>query len=229
MFIPLHDDAPLRVIRFQMMTFGLIALNVAVFLVTGAFPGEAFLASVAQGFGVVPAEFVSEAARAHGVNPVPEPVTLLTYMFLHGGWMHLISNLLFLWIFADNVEDAFGHVGFVLFYLLCGMAAGLAHVLLNPTSPVPLVGASGAISGVLAAYFVLYPRARVWVLAFFPLPIRISAVWVLGIWFVIQVLSLFATDPESQAIGWWAHIGGFLTGLVLTWLLKNRLLIRVGE
>lgn len=226
MFIPLHDDAPLRVIRFQLMTLAIIALNVAIFLVTGAIPGEVVLASIAEGFGVVPAEFVSAAARAQVENPVPEPLTLVTYMFLHGSWMHLLSNMLFLWIFADNVEDAFGHAGFVLFYLFCGIVAGLAHVLVNPTSPVPLVGASGAISGVLAAYFVLFPRARVWVIAVIPLPIRISAVWVLGIWFLTQLLGLFSANPQAQSVGWWAHIGGFLTGLILTYALRNRLLVQ---
>ena len=124
-------------------------------------------------------------------------------MFLHAGWLHLISNMLFLWVFADNVEDAFGYFAFVLFYLLCGIAGALAHVLMSPDSPAPLIGASGAVSGVIGAYALLYPKARVWILLFFRIPLRISAIWVLGGWFLLQIFSVLTAEqsPKSRSPG----------------------------
>jgi membrane associated rhomboid family serine protease len=222
MFIPLHDDTPLQVIRFQFVTIAIIALNVVIFLFTGAFSGDAVLASFEQSFGVVPTELLHSPIAA-GV--LPEPVTLVTYLFLHAGWMHLIGNMLFLWVFADNVEDAFGYAGFAIFYLLTGVIGALTFVYMAPQSPNPLIGASGAVSGVLAAYLVLYPRARVWILLFMRIPVPVPAIVVLGGWFLLQVFSLAAAGPEDD-VAWWAHIGGFTAGLVLTLLLRNRLLIK---
>ncbi len=227
MFIPLHDDTPLRVIRFQVVTLVVIAANVAAFLTTGAFTGEAVLATVATGFGVVPAELFGLASGPY--NPVPEPLTLITYMFLHGGWWHLISNMLFLWVFADNIEDAFGHAAFAILYLLCGIAGAFVHAMMTTTSLDPLIGASGAVSGVLGSYLLLYPRARVWILLFLRLPLRIGAVWVLGGWFLLQIVSLIGAGDGPVRVAWWAHIGGFLAGLAVTFLLRSRLLIRVGD
>lgn len=226
MFIPLHDDTPLRVIRFQVVTFVVIAANIVVFLTTGAFTSNAVLATVATGFGVVPAELFGVASGPY--NPVPEALTLITYMFLHGGWWHLISNMLFLWVFADNIEDAFGHAAFAILYLLCGIAGAFVHALMTTSSLDPLIGASGAVSGMLGSYLLLYPRARVWVLLFLRLPLRIGAGWVLGGWFLLQILSLFGAG-EGVRVAWWAHIGGFLAGLATTFLLRSRLLIRVGD
>jgi membrane associated rhomboid family serine protease len=159
-------------------------------------------------------------------NPIPEPLTLITYQFLHGGWWHLIANMAFLWVFADNVEDAFGHAGFLIFYLLCGIAAGMLHTLMQPQSGAPLIGASGAVSGVLASYMLLYPRARVWILLFMRIPLPISAIWALGGWFALQLISAFISTEDSTLVAWWAHIGGFLTGLILTFVLRSRLLVR---
>jgi membrane associated rhomboid family serine protease len=137
--------------------------------------------------------------------------------------------MLFLWVFADNVEDAFGHFAFLLFYVLSGIAGGLTHVLMAPASPSPLIGASGAVSGVIAAYMLLYPKARIWILLFMRLPIRIGALWVLGGWFALQVLSLLVTGEADVQVAWWAHIGGFIAGLAITFLLRSRLLIRIGD
>ncbi|MFN0193431.1 MAG: rhomboid family intramembrane serine protease [Aestuariivirga sp.] len=226
MFVPLHDDTPLKVIRFQFMTLSLVIANVVLFLATGAFQPEQILSAIAAGFGLVPSELVSGVPTG-GLNPVPEPVTLFTYMFLHAGWIHLISNMLFLWVFADNIEDAFGTFGFLLFYLLCGIAGGLAHVLMTSNSAAPLIGASGAVSGVLAAYMMLYPKARVLVLFFTYFPWRMSALWVLGIWFAFQIVSLYLAGPDD-VVAWWAHIGGFVAGLALTFLLRSRLLTGAG-
>jgi membrane associated rhomboid family serine protease len=176
MFIPLHDSTPLKVIRFQAVTITIIAIEVAVYLLTGAFATEASLAATATLWGVVPGEITGTMPPVLGYDPVPEPFTLISYQFLHGGWWHLISNMLFLWVFADNIEDAYGHVSFALLYLFCGVVAALAHVLVMPYSGTPLVGASGAVSGVLGAYLVLFPKARVWVLLAARIPLRIGAV-----------------------------------------------------
>lgn len=226
MFVPLHDNTPLQVIRFQYVTGALIIVNVALFLLTGAFDSEETLWAIASGYGIVPVELIHFVDPGTAYNPIPEPLTLITYQFLHGGWWHLIANMAFLWVFADNVEDAFGHVGFLIFYLLCGIAAGTLHTLMQPQSGAPLIGASGAVSGVLASYMLLYPRARVWILLFMRIPLPIPAVWALGGWFALQLASAFFSTEDSNLVAWWAHIGGFLTGLILTLVLRSRLLVR---
>lgn len=228
MFIPLHDDTPLRVIRFQYVTIAIILANVAIYLTTGAFSTDQALAAIAAGYGIVPGELTGQIATP-AFDPVAEPLTLITYMFLHAGWWHLISNMLFLWVFADNIEDAFGYAAFGLFYIICGIAGGLTHVLFASASPDPLIGASGAVSGVIGAYILLYPKARVWILLFMRLPLRIGAVWVLGGWFALQVVSLFVAGDDTVQVAFWAHIGGFLAGLAITFLLRSRLLLRVGD
>jgi membrane associated rhomboid family serine protease len=219
MFIPLHDDTPLKVIRFQFVTVAVIILNTVIFLLWGALSSEAIQAGVASGFGVIPTDLLHTGTTS---AYVPEPLTLVTYMFLHGGWMHLIGNMLFLWVFADNVEDAYGYLGFILFYLLSGIIGGLTHALMTPLSPNPLIGASGAVSGVLAAYLVLYPRARVWILLFMRIPVPMPAIWVLGGWFLLQVYSLAASQPGDE-VAWWDHIGGFTVGIIVTLLFRERL------
>jgi membrane associated rhomboid family serine protease len=227
MFVPLHDNTPLQVIRFQYVTGALIIINVVIFLLTGAFDSEETLWAIATGYGIVPVELISVVDPGTAYNPIPEPLTLITYQFLHGGWWHLIANMAFLWVFADNIEDAFGHFGFLIFYLLCGIAAGMLHTLVDPHSGAPLIGASGAVSGVLASYMLLYPRARVWILLFLRIPLPIPAVWALGGWFALQLVSaLISPTEESIQVGWWAHVGGFLAGLILTLVLRSRLLVR---
>jgi len=227
MFIPLHDSTPLRVIRFQAVTLLIIALNVAMYLTTGAFTPEPVLAAVATGWGVVPGELTGTLAPA-AYQPVPEPLTLITYQFLHGGWGHLLPNMLFLWVFADNIEDAYGHVAFALLYLTCGVVAGLAYVLTTPSSAAPLVGASGAVSGILGAYLVLFPKARVWILLFLRLPLRVGALWVLGGWFGLQVFSWWMDQGGAETgVAWGAHVGGFLAGAAITWAIRRRLWMRL--
>jgi membrane associated rhomboid family serine protease len=197
---------------------------------TGAFQSDQVLAGVATSFGVVPSDLTHAASQNIPYSPIPEPLTFLTYMFLHASWMHLISNMLFLWVFADNVEDAFGYFAFALFYLLCGIAGALAHVAMTPDSPAPLIGASAAVSGVIGAYVLLYPKARVWILLFFRIPLRISAIWVLGGWFLLQVFSVLTAETGSEVqVAWWAHIGGFVAGLAITLVLRSRLLIRTSN
>jgi membrane associated rhomboid family serine protease len=227
MFIPLKDDNPLHMIRFQYVTLSVIVLNVLVFLVTGPLRGDEALMATVTGFGLVPIELLQGPQNlSTGFDPVSEPWTLLSYMFLHAGWLHLLGNMAFLWVFADNVEDAFGYVGFAIFYVLCGVGAGLTHVLMQSNSHAPLVGASGAMSGVLAAYLLLYPKARIWILLFMRLPLKIPAWIILGGWLILQFVSLALEAPDAVAIAWWSHIGGFATGLILTVLFRSPLLIR---
>ena len=228
MFIPLHDGNPLQVIRHQFVTLGLIALNVLVFLYTRTLP-EDVLQAFNLSFGAIPAVLTDRADLEPSLQVIPETATALTYMFLHGGWMHLIGNMLFLWVFADNVEDSLGHVRFLLFYLACGIAALAAHTLFAPNSQLPLVGASGAVSGVLAAYMVLFPRVQVLILLLMRLPLRISALWVLGGWFVWQLIaSQLSSGATAGGVAWWAHIGGFIAGLILILPFRRRLLARLA-
>jgi membrane associated rhomboid family serine protease len=220
-FIPLSDDNPLRSIRFQWVTAGLIAANVLVFIWQVAGGGTLMAAS----FAVVPAQlfqvriFGGYAPIPNELVHVPEALTLITYQFLHGDIIHLASNMIFLWVFGDNVEDAMGHLKYLVFYLVCGIAAGLTHAWMLPASQLPLIGASGAVAGVIAAYLLLHPRVLVWVLAFRIIPLRISAAWVLGFW----VLTQFAMVLINQAdqVAWWAHIGGMAAGAVLILFMRR--------
>ena len=224
MFIPLHDDAPLRIIRFQLVNGALIAVNVLVLLYSHLILGGMSEEQFQMVTGIIPAVLYDRATLPPDFVHIPEQLTLVTYMFVHADWFHLLTNMLFLWVFGDNVEDAYGHVGYLVFYLFCGVAAGFIHAVMFPNSEMPLIGASGAVSGVLAAYLVLLPRARVWILVLFRLPLRVPAALALIGWIVVQVVSLFAlTDDESVSVAWWAHIGGFATGLLITLLLRSRL------
>ncbi len=226
MFVPLHDDTPLRIIRFQYVTVAILIANLVIFLITGAFTSDQLLATVAFGYGIVPSELTGHISSV-GFEPIPEPATVFTYMFLHAGWWHLGTNMLFLWVFADNIEDAFGYPAFAIFYILCGVAGGLAHVAMSPLSTSPLIGASGAVAGVLGAYGLLYPKARIWIVLFLRLPIRIGVLWVIGGWLLLQIVSVII--DEGAEVAWWAHIGGFAAGVVITLLLRSKLLIRVGD
>ncbi len=222
MLIPIRDDNPLRLIRFQVVTAAIIVLNVIAFFLTSGFSVSPTLMSMATGFGVVPVELFNPGQTvSSGFNPVSEPITLITYQFLHGGWMHLISNMLFLWILADNVEDAFGHYVFPIFYLLCGIAGALTHSYFNQASDTPLIGASGALAGVIGAYVLLYPGARITTLLGFVIPIRVPAWLLLGGWLVLQFVSLYQPQAEGQAVAFLAHIGGFVAGLVLALAFKG--------
>jgi membrane associated rhomboid family serine protease len=223
-FIPISDDNPLRAIRLQWVTLGLIAVNVLVFLLELFGEGSGTQAAIVS-FAVVPSELLQLQSLGGGAAPtgldipMPEWLTLVTYQFLHGGVLHLLSNMLFLWVFGDNVEDAMGHVRFLVFYLLCGVAGGLAHAAVLPASELPLIGASGAVSGVIAAYLMLHPRVRVWVLAFRFVPLRLAAVWVLGFWVVSQIVMVVLAPADEVA--WWAHIGGMVAGAVLVVFMRR--------
>lgn len=227
--IPLRDDNPTR--RFTFVSYALIAACIATFLWQLSLEGRGLRASVRL-LGLVPRALLGDgSAPAEGadvpaeLSALPAEATILTSMFLHGGWGHLLFNMLFLWIFADNVEDRLGHGRFLLFYLLCGTVAALAHAIPNAGSPVPMVGASGAISGVLGAYVLLYPKARV--LTLIPIFILLHvtylpAVVFLGLWFAFQILHSMqaaAAEGGGGGVAYGAHIGGFVAGLALTPLL----------
>ena len=222
LFIPLSDDNPLRFIRYQWVTIGIVAVNVVVFILQFCGLGLA----IGTSFSVVPSELVevhlvSGAARGpFDTLAIPEAFTLVTYMFLHADVFHLVSNMMFLWIFGDNVEDAMGHVKYLAFYLLCGIAAALAQTMMQPSSQLPLIGASGAVAGTIAAYLILHPRVLVWVLAFRVLPLRVTAAWILGMWVATQLFMILINRGDQVA--WWAHIGGVVTGSALVVLMRRR-------
>lgn len=216
--IPLSDSVPAR--RAPVVTWALIALNIGVFL-GELFMGPAEAERFFYLFGVVPARF-THPDWAYWVGfPVESWWPLLTSMFLHAGWLHLVGNMWTLWIFGDNVEERMGPVRYLLFYLSCGVAAGLVHWFSNADSTVPMVGASGAIAGVLGAYLYLFPRARIVVmvpLLFWPLFFELPAVAYLLFWLVTQLLggAIAGLGPEQVAgVAWWAHVGGFATGVLL--------------
>jgi len=210
MFIPPYDTNPLRSIRAAYVTRAIIFATTLSFVLfqSGLVFDNSVLSEV--GFGVIPAEARLGAGLRDVYAVVPESVTFLTYTFVHAGWMHLIGNMLFLWVFGDNVEDAMGHVRFVVFYFACGAGAALAHSAATPNSEVPLVGASGAVAGAVAAYVMLHPRVKIWVLLFMRIPLKVSAMWAIGGWLLFQVMNVFVTSQHTTA--WWAHIGGFATG-----------------
>jgi membrane associated rhomboid family serine protease len=218
MFIPLKDTNPSR--SFPIVNISLIIANVLVFLYQLSLPPNAFKVFVLSN-ATVPARIPSFLAGQVGFETAFLP--LLTSLFLHAGLLHLGGNMLFLWIFGDNVEDFFGHLTYLFFYLVCGIGAGLLHVFFNLTSIVPALGASGAISGVMGAYMLLYPRERILTLVFIFL-VPIPAVFILGYWFLLQFLSGVSAlgGTASGGVAVWAHVGGFLLGMILTSLARRR-------
>jgi membrane associated rhomboid family serine protease len=209
--IPIRDTTPSK--RVPVVNNTLIGINVVLFLV-----------QLAQGpahdhflylYGLVPAKFTVPQVSAY-FSFSQKMLSLLTFMFLHGGLLHLIGNMWSLYIFGDNVEDRLGPVRYGVFYLLCGLASGMSHLLLNASSNIPTIGASGAIAGVMGAYFILYPRSRILTLIpiiFIPWFVEIPAFFFLGIWFVLQFLNAAGSSGQAGGIAWWAHIGGFVFGI----------------
>lgn len=227
MFVPLHDGVPMRFLRTAHVTHALIGLCIALRLVLHLWTSEAGELAVLAGFGTIPAVLFGEAQLPGELLQAPPWLTLATGILLHASFAHLLGNMLFLWVFGDNVEDAMGHGRFLAFFFLCGIAGALLHALMNPESPQPLIGASGAISGVIASYLLLYPRVRVWGLAFKWVPLRIPAMYALGAWILFQLLSA-VFDVQGQ-VGWWAHLGGLGAGAALTPLLIRRGLPLLGR
>ncbi len=234
---PLRDENPTTL--FPIFTIAIVFANVVVWiLVQGGGVSVSALSDSVCRFGAIPAEIMGQTGGYRGVQLSPGSgpcefggytvVTLFTSMFLHGGWLHLLANMWFLWLFGNNIEDSMGHLRFVVFYVLVGLLAGLAHVLSAPGSAIPTVGASGAISGLMGAYLVLYPRVRIKTLFFFIVFFRVIPVpaWlVLLYWFALQLLSGVMAPPQGGGVAFWAHVGGFIAGVVLVKLFENRQLV----
>ena len=227
--IPIRDDAPRW--GFPHVTVVLIVFNVSVFLyqwslsIASPASGQAFV----ETFGAIPLRVL---AAATGKYPIVEGITpLFTSIFLHGGWLHLIGNMWFLWIFGDNIEDELGHFAYLAFYLGCGLIASLVHLFANPHSTIPVVGASGAIAGVMGAYMIRFPWSRVVTLIplfFFLTTIEVPAILMLFYWFAIQFFSgaMSLGQASMGGVAWWAHIGGFVAGAILIWSRPRRRRLR---
>ena len=221
MFLPIRDDNPHTITPF--VNYTMLAACIAVFLWQFSLGEDAGQAAVMI-YGFTPAYFFGQAAPPDGLPAISPTVTIFTSMFMHGGWMHLAGNMLYLWIFGDNIEASLGHKRYVLFYLLCGVAAALAQGFAAPGSDVPMVGASGAISGVLGAYLVLHPRSNIKVFVFLIIitVINVPAFIVLGFWIVGQLISSAAVDAGQPGVAFIAHIGGFIAGAVLVLFMKKK-------
>jgi membrane associated rhomboid family serine protease len=221
---PIRDDVPSR--SFPVVTVGLIVVNAIIFLAELAMGARGLRAAV-MNYGFVP-QYVGAYAAGGDISAARALFPFVSAIFLHGGFLHLIGNMWYLWIFGDNVEDRLGHVRFLIFYVLCGILGNVAHYLFNSGSPIPTIGASGAVAGVLGVYLVSYPRARIVVLiflAFFVHFIELPALIVLGFWLILQFISGAFSIVMSSATGgvaWWAHIGGFLGGILIFKLFRPR-------
>jgi membrane associated rhomboid family serine protease len=219
LFLPLHDQNPIRHVKFPFVTYGLLAANVIVFLIQ---------LSTGAGFDDFAITFAAIPSSAWAGAPIdrfpglPDELSLITYQFLHADWLHLLSNMLFLWVFGDNIEDALGHVKFLFFYLACGVLAALAYFAFSGSQGGWLIGASGSVAGVIGAYTVLYPHAKVFVLfrLVIPIPLPVPALWMLGFWIATQVFYLLSGSNEP--IAWWAHLGGVVAGALLAVPFKRR-------
>jgi membrane associated rhomboid family serine protease len=220
MFLPIHDDNPHTLT--PCVNYGLIIACVAAFLWQLSL-GEGGDAAVAI-YGLTPGQLFGTVTPEVGEATSPAILTIFTSMFLHGGWMHFLGNMLYLWIFGDNIEASLGHKRYFAFYVVCGIAAALVQCFSAPTSNVPMIGASGAIAGVLGAYLVLHPRSNVKVFVFLIIitTINVPAFIVLGLWFGGQLLSSAAADPNAPGVAFMAHIGGFIAGAVMVFFFKQR-------
>ena len=213
--IPLKDDNPTD--NKPIVTYWLIGICVFVFIIelsSNSYRTGAFFYS----FGLIPSVLLGHIQLSQDLYVIPAFLTIFSSMFVHGGFMHLIGNMLYMWIFADNIEDNLGPKRFITFYLLCGICAAMAQVIMDTHSQIPMVGASGAIGGVLGAYLINHPHAKVLVLiplGFFSQILRIKAIYVLGFWFILQFINSALTNPQGGGVAYAAHIGGFLSGVIL--------------
>jgi membrane associated rhomboid family serine protease len=221
MFLPIGDDNPHTTTPY--VNYGLIAACAAVFLWQLSLGDAGGQAAVAA-YGLIPGHLFGNVVQDPSLPAVPPVLTIFTSMFMHGGWMHILGNMLYLWIFGDNIEAAMGHWRYLAFYLLCGLAAALTQCFGAPTSDTPMIGASGAIAGVLGAYLMLFPRGNVKVFVFliFITTINVPAFIVLGFWFVGQLLSSAAANAAAPGVAFMAHIGGFIAGAVMIFFFRQR-------
>ena len=218
---PVHDDNPTKITPY--VTYVILAACVLVFIWQISL-GDAVQQAV-YSFGVIPSVLFASKSLPAELEVLPAWLTIFSSMFLHGGWMHLIGNMLYLWVFGNNVEDAMGHRRFIVFYLACGLLAALTQAVFDPRSEIPMIGASGAISGVLGAYLLLHPHARI--LVVIPIGILIytpwiAAYWVLGFWFILQLINSLVSASETGGVAYGAHLGGFVAGMLLIPLFKYK-------
>jgi membrane associated rhomboid family serine protease len=229
--IPFRDENP--TVKTPIATYVLIGMNVFVWLAVQGFGSDPTLVQSFCSYALMPGDLLGLGNYSHvqlsadlscELKSRPGLTTLFTSMFMHGGWLHIIGNMLFLWVFGDNVEDVMGPIRFILFYLLCGLAAAIAQIATDPSSLVPMIGASGAIGGVMGAYAILYPRARVHlliILIFYVTTISVPAVLMLAYWFLLQVLSgIGSFGSGNGGVAIWAHIGGFAAGVGLVFIFR---------
>ncbi len=225
-FFPFADENPTK--NKPLISWSIILVCTIIFL-NYVFKQDYTKEMIFLSFGMIPALVFGYSELSDSLNIVPPTFTIITSMFLHGGWMHLIGNMTYLYIFGDNIEETLGKIKFIIFYLLTGGCAALAQALLDPSSTIPMVGASGAIAGILGGYLVLFPKAKIkvffWFLIFFKV-IKIRAYIVLGGWILIQFLSFNGSDLNSGGIAYAAHIGGFISGIILIYFMKNKKKIR---
>jgi membrane associated rhomboid family serine protease len=235
---PIRDDNPLFLTPYA--TFGIIILNVLAWIFLQGLGMEPQLSGSVCRLGLIPGQLLQTVDAGTRFQIGPETIcvlgdaagwhTAITSMFMHGGWFHIIGNMWFLWIFGNNVEDAMGHGRFIVFYLLCGLVAGALQMAANPESFIPMVGASGAIGGVMGAYILLYPRVHVHMLiflGFFVTTIAVPAVFMLGYWFLVQLLSgVGSIGAQGGGVAFWAHVGGFVAGAVLILLFRDPHLLK---
>jgi membrane associated rhomboid family serine protease len=235
---PIRDENPHFLTPYA--TYALVGLNVLAWVTLQGLGSEPQLVKSVCTLGLVPGELLQTLPAGTAVpmgervacvvTATPSWLSVITHMFLHGGWLHILGNLWFLWIFGNNVEDSMGHARFVVFYLLSGLAAAGLQILSNPSSGIPMVGASGAIGGVMGAYVVLYPKVNVHLLfwlGFYVTTFAIPAYWMLGYWFVVQLVGGFGSmGATGGGVAFWAHVGGFVAGAILVWLFKDPELVR---
>jgi membrane associated rhomboid family serine protease len=221
LFVPLHDANELKHIRLQYVTLTIIVANCAIWLLFGTtlISDEETARAAIFSYGYIPAVVNGYETLPADYQQVPPSANYVTYAFLHADLMHLAGNMLFVWVFGDNVEDAMGHSRFVVFFLICAAAGAAAHGLLQPASTAPLIGASGAAAGIITAYVMLHPRVKIWILALGRIPLRLTALWVIGAWIIFQVANLLFTRDDP--VSWGAHVGGILAGAILLPLMKR--------
>ena len=238
--IPLRDENPTA--HQPIATYVLIGMNIFVWFTVQGFGMNPSLAESFCYYALVPGDLLGTASEAYfpvaqnlacTVGDRPGLSTLISSMFMHGGWMHIIGNMLFLWVFGDNVEDVMGPLRFTIFYICCGLAAAFAQILTDPGSLIPMVGASGAIGGVMGAYALLYPRARIHlliILVVYVTTVSVPAIFMLGYWFLLQLISGLGTmGAQGGGVAFWAHIGGFVAGIALVFLFRQPARVQARE
>jgi len=221
--IPLKDDNPTS--SRPIVSYGIVGFCILIFIAQLGLSQDE-LRDFTYSYGLIPSVLMGIDQLPNDLNRISPVGTIFTSMFMHGGWMHLIGNMLYLWIFADNIEDDLGTLNFIIFYFFCGIGAAMSQVLMDINSQIPMIGASGAIGGVLGAYLINYPNARVLVLiplGFFSQLIKIRSLYVLGFWFILQFINSFLTSSSGGGgVAYAAHIGGFITGVILILFFNNK-------